>query len=225
MCMTQARFVASLPEGTWLGDLSRAFPEATFRLLTVLEDESRGVGLCWLAASDVKAVLEGLDTRDDVETVTVCHQTTTEAAFHFETDESLLLWDALEVGVPVDFPLQITNGTVVLDLVGEATRITEFSLRLESLDIAFTIEYIRDYAGRDGQLTQKQHALVSTAVELGYYDTPRGCSLTDLAESVDLAKSTVSETLHRAEGTIIKSFVGAETSESSVQSDHSSSNG
>lgn len=203
--MTQARFVASLPEGTWLGDLSRTFPEATFRLLTVLEDESRGVGLCWLAASEVNAVFDQLGSREDVKTVTVCHQTTTEATIQFEADESLLLWGALESGIPVEFPLRIADGTVVLDLVGEATRITEFGLRLESHDIAFTIEYIREYTGRDGQLTQKQHSLVSTAIELGYYDTPRECSLTDLADSVGLAKSTVSETLHRAESTLIKS--------------------
>lgn len=217
--MTQARFVASLPEGTWLGDLSRTFPEATFRLLTALEDESRGVGLCWLAASDVTAVLEAFDAREDVATVTVCHQTTTEAAIQFETDEPLLLWGALESGIPVEFPLRIADGTVVLDLVGEATRITEFGLRLESLDIAFTIEYIRDYTGIGGQLTQKQYSLVSTAVELGYYDTPRECSLTDLAESVDLAKSTVSETLHRAEGTIIKSALGSDLARHASRAD------
>lgn len=45
------------------------------------------------------------------------------------------------------------------------------------------------------------------AVEAGYYDTPRDCTLTDLAETVGLAKSTCSETLHRAEGQIIKQFV------------------
>lgn len=146
--MPQARFVVSLPAGTWLGDLSAAHPEATFRLTTALEDDSRGVGLCWLTASDPDAVLGSLAERDDVTAVTVLHRTSTETALQFETD---------------------------------------------------------------GQLTGTQYSLVVRAVELGYYDTPRECSLTDLAEAVGLAKSTVSETLHRAEGKLIKSVVGGET--------------
>ena len=46
-----------------------------------------------------------------------------------------------------------------------------------------------------------------TAVDHGYYDTPRACSLTELAEEVGIAKSTCSETLHRAEETMIKQFM------------------
>ncbi len=46
-----------------------------------------------------------------------------------------------------------------------------------------------------------------TAVEEGYYDTARTCSLTELAGEVGIAKSTCSETLHRAEETVIKQFI------------------
>jgi predicted DNA binding protein len=49
--------------------------------------------------------------------------------------------------------------------------------------------------------------LLRTAVERGYYDTPRRCTLTELAEALDMAKSTCSETLHRAEGKITKQFL------------------
>lgn len=45
------------------------------------------------------------------------------------------------------------------------------------------------------------------AVEAGYYDTPRTCTLTELADEVGLAKSTCSEILHRAEEIIVKEFI------------------
>jgi hypothetical protein len=204
--MPQARFVVSLPPGTWLGDLSAAYPEATFRLTTALEDQSRGVGLCWLTASDPDAVLGGLAERDDVSVVTMLHRTSTEAAVQFETDEPLLLWTGLDTGVPVEFPVEIRDARAVVDVVGKPSQLTDFGLRLDSLDV----EFVREYTETDEQLTGKQYSLVVTAVELGYYDTPRECSLTDLAEAVGLAKSTVSETLHRAEGKLIKSFVGSD---------------
>lgn len=66
-------------------------------------------------------------------------------------------------------------------------------------------------------LTERQLTLVRAAVEHGYYDTPRRCSLTGLPAEIDLAKWTCSETLHRAEGRIIKQFLddlGDATSES-----------
>jgi predicted DNA binding protein len=47
-------------------------------------------------------------------------------------------------------------------------------------------------------------------VERGYYDTPRTCTLTELADHLGIAKSTASERLHRAEGAIIRAFVAEE---------------
>jgi predicted DNA binding protein len=45
------------------------------------------------------------------------------------------------------------------------------------------------------------------AVEQGYYDTPRGCTLTELSDELGLAKSTLSERLHRVEEKVVKEFL------------------
>jgi len=58
-------------------------------------------------------------------------------------------------------------------------------------------------------LTERQRRLVSLAAERGYYDTPRECTLTDLADAAGVSKSTASTTLHRAEEQIVKRFLGA----------------
>jgi hypothetical protein len=50
----------------------------------------------------------------------------------------------------------------------------------------------------------------------GYYDTPRDCPLTELADELEIAKSTCSGTLHRAEETIVKRFVAQQAGESTV---------
>ena len=51
--------------------------------------------------------------------------------------------------------------------------------------------------------------LLGTAIERGYYDTPRTCTLTELADAVGLAKSTTSEKLHRAEEKVVKEFLSS----------------
>lgn len=204
--MTRARFVVSLPEGTWLGDLSRDLPDTTVRLRAGLGTEQKAVGLCWLTAPDIDAVLAAIDAHPEVETVGVFDRTDTEAVVQFETDESLLLWPALAAGVPVEFPVEIIEGEAVLDVVGDPDRITALAEMLDTRAAAFTIEYIRD-DDHSTRLTRTQCELLRAALEEGYYDTPRRCSLTDLADEVGLAKSTVSETLHRAEGVVVRSFL------------------
>lgn len=207
--MSRARLVVSLPDGTWLGDLSAAFPDATVRLPTALADDTRGIGLCRVGTADTEAVLDWFDGREDVEHVATLHRTATDVTVQFETDDPLLLSLVLDSGVPIEFPIEVSDGRAVLDVVGEPTRITDLGLCLDDQNVSFTVEHVREYGGTNEQLTGKQHSLVTTAVELGYYDTPRECSLTDLADSVGLAKSTVSETLHRAESTLIKSALGS----------------
>lgn len=56
-------------------------------------------------------------------------------------------------------------------------------------------------------LTERQWEAITEAVERGFYETPRGCTLDELAESLDIYKSSANRLLHRAESRIIKEFV------------------
>ncbi|WP_152663379.1 helix-turn-helix domain-containing protein, partial [Halorubrum saccharovorum] len=115
---------------------------------------------------------------------------------------------AREVGLPIEEPIAVTDGRATVDVVGERSRLTAFSRRLTGEGVTVGIE--GSDAGREPVLTDAQRGLVLAAVATGYYDTPRECTLTELAESRDLAKSTCSETLHRAEGRVLRRFVDGE---------------
>lgn len=56
-----------------------------------------------------------------------------------------------------------------------------------------------------------QRRVLEAAIERGSYDTPRECTLTELAEQLGMAKSPVPEPLHRGEEQVIKEFVGEPT--------------
>jgi len=201
--MTRARFVVTLPDGSWLGALSREFPEATFSVLTAIRGEGASYGLLWIAAPDLDPVLDAVTGADGV-LESVLHRTVREAAIAFETRALPLFDHAAEAGVPVDTPVAVADGVATLDVVGLPRRITALGEVFDGMAIDYTIAHIRDELPVRERLTQKQRRLVARAIEMGYYDTPRACSLTDLAESMDLAKSTISETLHRAEEVLIK---------------------
>ncbi len=55
-------------------------------------------------------------------------------------------------------------------------------------------------------LPKRQRLVLDKAIELGYYDRPRGCTQRQIADSLDIKQATVSEHLQSAEATIIRAF-------------------
>jgi len=59
-------------------------------------------------------------------------------------------------------------------------------------------------------LGERQWEVVQAAVQWGYYDNPRGVSLRQMAERLDMARSTIGEHLHNAEATLMRWMVEQE---------------
>jgi predicted DNA binding protein len=118
-----------------------------------------------------------------------------------------LLLAARDSGLPLEMPFEIEDGEATWTLTASQDAISELGDQLSALGVSFTVDYLQqEVAGSEALLTDRQGTIVREAIERGYYDTPRKCSLTELADAVGLAKSTVSETLHRAEERVMKEF-------------------
>ena len=59
-------------------------------------------------------------------------------------------------------------------------------------------------------LGERQWEVVQAAVQWGYYDNPRGVSLRQMAERLDMARSTIGEHLHNAEAALMRWIVEQE---------------
>ena len=205
--MPRARLAIEVPESVWIGAVSREHPEATFRVLAAMPEGDRGVGLVELRAPDIGAVAASIDEQGSVTDVAVLHRHENRATLQFETSDPLLLFPVQSAGVPLELPFDIKEGRATWELTASHDRLSELGDQLDAFGIRFTVESIERYVDPDRLLTDRQRRLMVAAVEQGYYDTPRGCSLTELAEGLDVAKSSVSETLHRAEGAVVKHYV------------------
>lgn len=69
-----------------------------------------------------------------------------------------------------------------------------------------SVERVADEPSPLRGLTDAQRDLLLEAVDAGYFDTPRECTLTELADRCDIAPSTASETLRRAERCVVTRF-------------------
>lgn len=205
--MPLATLSIDLPESVWVGAVSRAHPEAIFRVLAAMPKEERGVGLVEVTADDIGAVAAAIDAEETVSEVAVLHGSENRAVLEFETPNPLLLFSLQAAGVPLELPFDIRDGTATWELTVSHDRLTELGDQLEAFGLTYRVESVKRYVEPDRLLSDRRRRLLDAAVEHGYYDTPRGCTLTELAESLDAAKSSVSETLHRAEGAVIKHYV------------------
>ena len=205
--MPRANLTLTIPEGVWIGDVSRAHPAATFRILAALAGDDAGVGLAEITSRDLSSILSAIEASDAVVELDVLRQQDEEALIQFETTMPLLLFPVQDSGIPLELPFTIEAGEANWEVTAPQRRLAELGNQFEQFGIQFTVNEVRSHVEPTQLLTDSQLGLVRTAIEEGYYDTPRGCSLTELAAEAGIAKSTCSETLHRAEEKIIKQFV------------------
>ncbi|SDX91669.1 helix-turn-helix domain-containing protein [Halobellus clavatus] len=208
--MPRATLLLDLPDQVWISSLSRQFPAAEFTVLAAMPSGDAGVGLVEISATDIEPIVAAFDEYESVFSVTVLEAQADRSLVQFETTEPLLLRTLSEAGIPLELPITIADGEVSVEVTAPRERLSELGTLLEQFGVPFDLVSVTQSVDTQSLLTAEQYELLETAIERGYYDTPRTSTLTELADAVGLAKSTTSEKLHRAEGKVIKEFVGTE---------------
>lgn len=205
--MPTAKLDITLPESVWVRDVSVAHPSATFTVLAALGDDEEGVGLLEIEADDLESVLADVEGAAGVTALEPLRVAEGEALVRFETTEPRLLTVVHSSGIPLEPPVTIADGTASLEVTAPRDRLSALADQLDAVGMPFDVRYVRQTVDAGELLTEGQREILTRAVDLGYYDTPRECTLTELADALGVAKSTASERLHRAEEKAIKSFV------------------
>ena len=205
--MTTAKLSITLPDAAWVAQVTRAHPESTVTVLAAVPRETTGFGLARINAADIDPVLESVRDHDAILELEVIGRSNREATIQFQTNHPLLLFSARDSGMPLELPVCISDGVAEVEVTGSRDRLTRLGQQLRSFGLEFEVIYVQEYDNPSGMISERQREVLLTAVEEGYYDTPRRCSQTELAKQLDIAKSTCSETLHRAESEIITRFV------------------
>jgi predicted DNA binding protein len=206
--LPKARLSIKIPEGAWVGDISRRYPDATFRVLSAFADDSHGFGIVEIEADgDLVELVKEVSEHEAVADMEILWNEGRNALLQFETRAPMMLLAARQSNIPVRMPFEIRDGVGNWELTASRERLSDLSSVFDSMGISYDVEYVREIRSEEF-LTDKQRSVMETALEMGYYDTPREASLSEVADELGVAKSTCSETLHRAEEKIIKEFFG-----------------
>lgn len=205
--MPYAKLRITVPEMVWISDVSREHPDVRFRVLAATANDATGVAEVELVGPETTAVCEQIRTYETVPDVTVFEADEDRHRIEIETTMPLLLSSIQSSGIPLSTPFVVQDGEMLLEEQVPHRRLSALRETFDELGIQYTVESIRETVEAENTLTDRQQWLVAEAIDRGYYDTPRETTLTALADELDMAASTCSEVLHRAEGRVLKEFM------------------
>ena len=207
--MPEAKISAHIPEAMWVHEVSTSYPDTVFRVVSALPGDEQGVGVVEVDGRGYKEALEDIPRHETISGMEVLWRDDKDekALVQITTDRHLILQRASISGVPIEMPFEIRDGVGEWELRASHESLSELGSTFDSMGVNYTIEYIRDVKDDGGFLTEKQHEVIEVAQELGYYDTPREASLSEVADELGIAKSTCSEMIHRAEGKVMSRFL------------------
>lgn len=206
--MPQATLRAKTNDG--LVALSEAHPDSAFEVLGAWPDGEELRLLVETNALGVDPLTETLDSVSAVTDFDVRHAGSDRSLFEVTTTMPEPHGAMADSGVVPSFPLHLEGGWLVGDLVASQDQLSAFRDELESAGIEYRITQVAATPAESPLLTDRQREVVDVALAHGYYDSPRDCTLTTLAEHLDVNKSAVSRVLHRAEGKIIAAYGSSE---------------
>lgn len=205
--MPYANLTITVPRSVWIGELTRSYPETRFRVLAAATADDSGVARIELVGPDPEAVCEEMQSYDAVTDLEIFEAEPEHYRIQIETTMAILLRAIEGSGVPLETPFEVQEGNLKLEATVPQHRLSKLGEQLGEFGIPFSIERIQHEMESDDLLTDRQQWLLYEAIDRGYYDTPRRITLTELAEELDIAASTCSEVLHRAEEGVLKKHV------------------
>lgn len=150
-----------------------------------------------------------LDSHDEVRDSAVAEGSEGLAYIHLEPNETVraLLTILHENEIIIDPPIGcLPGGGVRSTIVGRSEAIRSAVGDIPD-HLTISLESLGDYQPETdhltSRLTDRQREILDAAVEMGYYEVPRGATHDDIAADVDLSAGTVGEHLRKVEGKVL----------------------
>lgn len=204
--MPYAKLSITIPESVWVSEVTRAYPHTTFRVVAATANDDAGVARIEIRGDEHATVCEEIRTYEAVTDVTTLETDAGLCSVQVETTDPLMLTMLQDSGVPLELPFEVTDGELVLEVMAPHRTLSELGDTLDEFGIQYSVERIQHDVELETLLTDRQRWVLDAAINRGYYDTPRRTTLVDLAADLDIAKSTCSEILHRAEERVLKAY-------------------
>lgn len=204
----RARFRLWLPDGLWVDDVSRSFPDASLRLLAGVPMDDRTLELGETRAKDPRAVAEAIRNQPDVGSFELLHCDEERSLSKYETSDQRLFQFLGSSSLVPEFPLVVEDGVMSFAITASRDDFEAFGDQLDASGLRYELLFVvhRDES-EGGLLTDRQLECLTVAWQMGYFEVPRDASLAEVADALDVDTSTVSETVRRGTARVLGQFM------------------
>jgi predicted DNA binding protein len=199
MSSHQVRLEVRLPEGHWSGDVTRANPSAILRIEKHMP-LSRGRGTARISCSE--DISKSIAQHPGIEDFNIIQNNSYDVTI--VAGGGGFIKPLIDVGVIPHTPFEVRDGWVDWTIECSQNDIKELIHSFKKQSIPHRLVSTRSITTR--LLTPRQRQVFDIAIREGFYDIPRRISLTELANLLGVAKSTLSVQLQRVESTIVHAF-------------------
>lgn len=195
----------------WLAVLSTEFPEDEFRIVATQLREDGALVVLEVRTPRGEALVECFEDAPEVHALEVLHADEQTVLLQFVTRSSRAYNPLVESKTVSVYPTILQDGRFTVTVMAPHERLSRYTDELAAAGIPYQIVSLAQSFDSTELLTDRQAEVVTLAVERGYYDTPRGCTVTELSDALGIEKSSASRLLHRAESRIVTQFVAGTT--------------
>jgi len=190
-----------------LADISTEFPDAEFIVLASLLTDDGLLDLVKITTPNEDVLVRHIKDAPEVRSHEVIYTDKEIVLLQFMISISETYNALLESGIIPQQPVLLQDGWYSIEITASHERLSAYTEELAAANMPYQIMSVTQSHVSSELLTDRQWEFITEAVKQGYYDSPRGCTLTELAKLFDVNSSAASGVIHRAEEQIIKQFV------------------
>ncbi|MBN2156867.1 MAG: helix-turn-helix domain-containing protein [Candidatus Lokiarchaeota archaeon] len=193
----------TMPDKLWLGSTSRHHPSYLFFIRAFVpiqfhENSFIGNSLITISGYNPSNVLDTIKSHNSLLELHILRESEHEIDLETQTLDPYLLQSIVKSCILVNLPVKVQNGIAEFTITGARENINAFLTFLENRNIETYLKEIGEFTeNADFILTPRQQEIFNAAKKFGYFDSPRKINLTALAETLSMAKSTLSSMMQR----------------------------
>jgi predicted DNA binding protein len=191
--------------------VSTAFPRATFRLLSGYKTGNSALELGETITDTPDEVVDAMRSHSSIHDYELLETDERRVLGRYETTDTDLYEFVESASLTIEFPVDVQNGFYEFDLTATREELEGLRTTLDASGLSYELLSLTESTDPENALTDRQREVLETAVREGYFEVPRECTLAELAETLDIDKSTASTILRRGEAELLKSVLGGPT--------------
>lgn len=198
---SKAKIQIQFPEKLWFS-LTKKYPYLQFSIkafVPIEQDPFVGNSLILVQGQNFSQFLQDLEKHPSLISYSIMEKNSSSMILNTYTKDQFLLKSIVKNLILVELPVSVNAGVAEFNISSSRQNIDKFITELESKGLSITVKYLGTYETDpiSHLLTPRQHEVYTQAKKKGYYNSPREITLTELAEQLNMAKSSLSSMLQR----------------------------